>query len=153
VAVLVSFSDEAAVPNPEGDFLVAGYVGRDDLWPWVVRAWQDRVLDGPPKIPYFRMKHIRSDRWRRPLGFSYNHSEGRVSEAVNIMRSTGSLWAVFYTMREPVSRRSFIAGSQARRRFRLGWTNQTKDTDGHRDAFQREGFRSHGREALPHGED
>jgi hypothetical protein len=52
VAVYVAFSDEASVRNTEGEFFVAGYVASELEWPWVARAWQERVLDGPPRIPY-----------------------------------------------------------------------------------------------------
>ena len=73
---------------------MAEYVTQEDDWPWRVRAWQERVLDGPPKLPYLHMTEIRSRRWRDEHGISFDDAEERVSEAIRLLRSIGSVSAV-----------------------------------------------------------
>jgi hypothetical protein len=99
LAVFVAYSDESGVADPGGDFLVAGYVAHEDEWPWVASSWQQRVLDGPPRIPYLHMTDIRREAWRNQHGISFNDAEERVNEAVRVMRSTGSLYAISSVMR------------------------------------------------------
>jgi len=93
LAVYVAYSDEAAIAGSEGEFLVAGYVAAENEWPWMERAWQDRVLDGPPAIPYLHMVEIRDRPWRNEHGLSYYQGEQRVDEAIRVLYSTGSLFA------------------------------------------------------------
>jgi hypothetical protein len=95
LAVYVAYSDEAAIAGSEGEFLVAGYVAAENEWPWLERAWQDRVLDGPPTIPYLHMVEIRGRPWRDEHGLSYYQGEQRVDEAIRVLYSTGSLFATF----------------------------------------------------------
>jgi hypothetical protein len=99
MAVFVAYSDESGVGDPSGEFLVGGYVAREDEWPWIARAWQERVLDGPPKIPYLHMREIRDPEWRQQRRISVNDAEERVSEAVRVMRGSGSVYAITSTMK------------------------------------------------------
>ncbi len=94
MTVFTSYSDEAGVPDMSGEFVVAGHVAPETEWPYVASAWQERVLDGPPKIPYFHMTEIRNKEWRSSYGLSFNDSEERISEAVRIMQSTGYMTGV-----------------------------------------------------------
>lgn len=94
MAVFEAYSDEAGVADPAGEFLISGYVADQNEWPWVTRAWQDRVLDGTPKLPYLHMTKIRSEQWRQRHGISFNESEERVAEAVRVLRSMGALSAL-----------------------------------------------------------
>lgn len=91
VAVFGAYSDETE--NPRGQFLVGGYIACQDEWPWVARAWQERVLDGPPRIPYLHMREIRRPAWRIKHHVSVNDAEERVSEAARIMDSFGDVAA------------------------------------------------------------
>jgi hypothetical protein len=94
VSIYVAFSDESAIADPGGEFLVAGYVASEDNWAWVTRAWQERVLDGPPRLPYLHMTDIRSSAWRSENSVSFNDAENRVSEGVRILYASGSLTAM-----------------------------------------------------------
>jgi len=114
VSVFVSYSDEAGIADPSGEFLVAGYVAPEGEWPFVASAWQERVLDGPPKIPYLHMTEIRSEHWRKRYGLSLDDSEQRIGEAVNIMHSTGYITAVMSLIK-----RSDLLGA-VQDRFRRG---------------------------------
>jgi hypothetical protein len=94
VAVYVAFSDEAAIADADGEFLVAGYAAQETNWPSIASAWQERVLDGPPRIPELHMTEIRSGVWRKENSISFNDAENRVAEAVRILHGTGSLTAM-----------------------------------------------------------
>ena len=99
MAAYTAYSDEAGVGDPSGEFLVGGYVAPDSLWFEVSKAWQERVLDGPPKIPYLHMTDVRSRAWRDENKISYNDAENRVAEAVKVLFSTGGLDAVASVMK------------------------------------------------------
>jgi hypothetical protein len=94
VSVYVAFSDESAIADTGGEFLVAGYVASEENWEWITRAWQERVLDGPPRLPYLHMTDIRSSAWRAENSISFNDAENRVSEAVRILYGSGGLTAM-----------------------------------------------------------
>jgi hypothetical protein len=94
LAVFVAYSDESGVADPLGEFLVAGYVAEEREWPWVVTAWQDRVLNGPPLLPFLHMREIRDEEWRDKHGISFNDSENRISEAVRVLYSMGAMSAI-----------------------------------------------------------
>src|SRR5579862_4656280 len=61
MAVFVSASDETAGRGQADLFFFGGWLGPEEDWSrFFVPAWQERVLDGPPKIPYLHMTDIRS---------------------------------------------------------------------------------------------
>ncbi len=91
MSVFVVFLDEVAVDDTRGTFLVAGYVAQEVEWRDVAAAWQERVLDGPPKLPYLRMNDIRNRMWQARFGITPAKSERRVDEAVRVVGSAGGL--------------------------------------------------------------
>lgn len=94
MSVYVAYSDEAGVADPEGEFLVAGYIACEDEWPWVASAWQERVLGGSPSLPYLHMNEIRREEWRAERHISFVEAESRISEAVRVMKSSGSVFSI-----------------------------------------------------------
>jgi len=60
MAVFVGNSDESGVADLRGHYLVGGLIGCESNWPYLDRAWQERVLDGPPRIPYLHMREVRN---------------------------------------------------------------------------------------------
>jgi hypothetical protein len=94
VAVFVAYSDETEVNRQDDSFLMGGYVSNEEDWPWMAHAWQERVLDGPPIIPYLHMREIRNHNWRAQHGISYNAAEERIDEAARVMQSFGNLAAI-----------------------------------------------------------
>src|SRR5689334_19334212 len=59
MAVFISASDEYSGSDGSGSFLFAGYIGPEKDWSdFFVPAWRQRVLDGPPTIPYLHMTEI-----------------------------------------------------------------------------------------------
>lgn len=100
MAVFVAYSDESGVGNTSGEFMVTGYVAKEEEWPYVSRAWQERVLDGKPKIPYLHMTEMRDEEWRKTKGngISYEESERRIDEAVKLLSHSGALSIVTSTI-------------------------------------------------------
>lgn len=94
MAVYVAYSDEAGADNPDQHFIVSGHIAAETEWPWVIRAWQERVLGGPPKLPYLHMIDIRREEWQQRYKLSSNDAEGRVDEAVRVLYSMGAISAV-----------------------------------------------------------
>ncbi len=87
MAVFVSGSDESAGKNQRDTFLFAGWVGPEQDWSqFFAPAWQERVLDGPPKIPYLHMTDIRSAQWRSKYGISKLQADDRIDEAFSLIR-------------------------------------------------------------------
>jgi Protein of unknown function (DUF3800) len=93
MAVYVSYSDESENNQKDGRFLVGGYVARESDWPDFARAWQERVLDGPSKIPYYHTTEMKSRKFREEHGLTYNDSERRIDEAVRVIFSMGPMSA------------------------------------------------------------
>jgi hypothetical protein len=95
MAVFVSGSDESAGKNQRDTFFLGGFVGPQDDWSlFFAPAWQERVLDGPPAIPYLHMTDIRSPQWRAKYGLSRLQAEDRVDEAFTLIDTMATLYPV-----------------------------------------------------------
>ena len=83
MTVFIAAGDEADDPAQAGTFLYGAFVA--PLWDWqdwFSPAWEERVLNQHPPIPYLHMTEIRSSRWRMKHGITQSQSERRVDEAV-----------------------------------------------------------------------
>ncbi|HEX4133330.1 MAG TPA: hypothetical protein VHY84_01815 [Bryobacteraceae bacterium] len=93
VSVFVAYSDEASAGgNATDEFLVAGYVAREDEWPCFAKAWQERALDESsdgPKIQCFHMTQMRSRAWRELHGLSDTSARRRTEEALRTIHGSG----------------------------------------------------------------
>lgn len=95
MAVFVSGSDESSGKDHRSPFLFAGFVGPEEDWHrFFAPAWQERVLDGPPKIDYLHMTDIRSPQWRAEHGLSQYEADRRVDEAFSLLGQMASLYPV-----------------------------------------------------------
>jgi hypothetical protein len=95
MAVFVYGSDEYSGGDARGSFLFAGYIGPEEDWSrFFTPAWKQRVLDGPPEIPYLHMTDIRSKKWRERWGISKLAAEDRVDEAASVINNMGSFYPV-----------------------------------------------------------
>jgi len=94
MAVFVAFSDESECFGPNSEVFLGGYIAREDDWPWFARAWQERVLDGPPALPFLHMREINDPEWREKYGVKDLDVYGRIREASRVVRSFGNLAAV-----------------------------------------------------------
>jgi hypothetical protein len=92
--VFVAASDETAGKDHRSTFSRAGFVAPENDWSQCFApAWDERVLNGPPAIPYLHMTDIRSPQWRSEHGLSGVAAEQR-DEAIRVIASTGSVFAI-----------------------------------------------------------
>jgi hypothetical protein len=95
MTIFISASDEHSGSDGKGLFLFAGYVGPEPDWSrFFVPAWQARVLDGSPKIPFLHMTEIRSQEFRDKWGLSRLAADDRVDEAVSVIDTMGSFYPI-----------------------------------------------------------
>lgn len=99
MAVFVSASDESAGPNQSSIFHYCGYVMPEPDWSnYFCPAWTERVLSGPPIIPFLHMTDIRRKEWRESVNISDIDADTRVQAACDVIRSMGSLFPVRSTI-------------------------------------------------------
>jgi hypothetical protein len=98
VAVYVAYSDETGTPNPDGAFVVGGYVEPENEWPHFSKNWADNVLSSPPAIPYLHMVEIRSKKFRADHGLTDADGLAKVTAAVNTIRSDNHIRRYFGTV-------------------------------------------------------
>ena len=98
MAVFVAFSDEG-LSNQSGLFHYSGLIAPElDWFRWFSPAWQERILDGPPVIPFLHMTDIRSKSWRNKYGITRSDADHRIDEAINIISTTGSIIPITVTI-------------------------------------------------------
>ncbi len=99
MAVFVCASDESADQDP-GNFFYGGWAASVDVWENVFApAWNERVLDGPPQIPYLHMTDIRDWNWQDKFGLTRTEASRRLDEASRVIRSTGAIVPVSFTLK------------------------------------------------------
>ena len=60
MSVFVAAADESEAGNRRGRFFYGGFVAPMEFWINIVApAWEERVLNGEPAIPYLHMVDIR----------------------------------------------------------------------------------------------
>lgn len=122
MAVFLSSSDENSGKDHRGLFLYGGLVAPvTDWWEIFTPLWQERVLDGPPKICFLHMVDIRSEAWRTKHGLSREEGERRVDEAFSVIKDVPSLCPITSRMNGGKFRDSFpnklLIASGARKHF------------------------------------
>ena len=91
MAVFTAFSDESGSGDDRGSFVVGGCVADVDSWSYFSTAWQERVLDARPSIPYLHMVEIRRKAFKLKYGLSDLQAEDKVRTASKIIDATGGL--------------------------------------------------------------
>lgn len=92
MAAFLSASDENAGKDHRSMFFYGGLVAPvKDWWEVFTPLWEERVLEGPPKICNLHMTDIRSKAWREKHGLSEEQAERRVDEALLVFDSVPSL--------------------------------------------------------------
>ncbi len=95
MAVFVAGSDESAGKTQHDRFYLGGFVAPETDWSdFFAPAWQERVLDGPPNIPYLHMTDIRSRQWLARHGLTWDAGDDRVEQAFAVIRTMGSLYPI-----------------------------------------------------------
>jgi hypothetical protein len=93
MAVFLAASDETSGANAFGLYHYAGWLAPEPDWyRFFAPAWQERVLDGPPTIPYLHMTQMRGWRWRAQVGISDANMNDRLDEAARVIDTLGSLY-------------------------------------------------------------
>lgn len=95
MAIFVSGLDETTGKTHRDSFMLAGFVApEEDSSRFFAPAWQERVLDGPPLIPYLHMTEIRSRQWRDKYGLSKLAADDRINEAIALIDQMSSLYPI-----------------------------------------------------------
>lgn len=96
MTVFLAASDESSgATETSGAFVAGGFVAPESTWDNVLSpAWRERVLEGPPSIPFLHMTDVRKPRWRDKYQIQEWEADARVEEAVRVIRSTGRLHPV-----------------------------------------------------------
>lgn len=93
--VFLAAGDESEPGDQTGPFLFGGYVAPVMDWTdHFAPAWEERVLNGNPVLPYFHMTEINSPTGREKYGLTGPEAQRRIREAVNVIRSMGSLHGI-----------------------------------------------------------
>src|SRR6267378_5096898 len=113
MAVFVAASDETNSAN--GLYHYEGWLASESDWTrFFTPAWQERVLDGPPQIPYLHMTEMRSRAWREQWGITQANVDERLDESARVIDQMGSLYPFKLTPRKKNYHfRNGAAGSDA----------------------------------------
>jgi hypothetical protein len=99
MAVFLAASDETSGANAFGLYHYAGWIAPEPDWSRFFNpAWQQRVLDGPPTIPYLHMTEMRSRAWREKWRITETDMDERLDEAARVIDTMGSLYPLKLTI-------------------------------------------------------
>jgi len=99
MAVWVAASDETSGGNKFSKYHYAGWLAPErDWYDFFAPAWKERVLDGPPKIPYLHMTEMRSRAWREKHGITALQVDDRLDLAADLIRQMYSLYPLNITI-------------------------------------------------------
>ena len=95
MAVFLSASDESDGGHHRSPFWHGGWVAPETDWTrYFVPAWQERVLDAKPKIPFLHVTDIRDADWRKEHGVSWLQAQDKLDEAVSVLDCMGSFYPI-----------------------------------------------------------
>jgi len=95
MAVFVSASDESDGGHQRSTFWHGGWVAPEmDWFAYFAPAWQERVLDAKPKIPFLHMTDIRDPNWCNEHGLSWDEAQTKMDTAAILIDQMGSLYPV-----------------------------------------------------------
>jgi hypothetical protein len=99
MAVFVSASDESDGGHHRSTFWHGGWVAPETDWStYFAPAWQERVLDAKPKIPFLHMTDIRDPDWCKEHGLSWDEAQAKMDEAAILIDQMGSLYPITVDM-------------------------------------------------------
>lgn len=99
MAIFISGSDETFGKNSRADFTHGGWVGPEEDWAELFApAWEQRVLAGPPRIPFLHMTDLRDPDWRMVHGITDSDAGRRIDAAVDVISEVKSLFPVSVTV-------------------------------------------------------
>jgi hypothetical protein len=93
MAVFVAASDETSGRDENCIYHYSGWVAPEQDWSrYFSPAWQEQVLNGPPKIPYLHMTDIRRQQWRDEHKIARDDADWRMDIAAIVIKQMGSLY-------------------------------------------------------------
>lgn len=94
MAVFVCVTDES---YDDRSFVYGGFAAPADIWDvWFDRAWTERVLNGPPPIPWLHMTEVMNTEWQSEHGLTPWQADRRLDCAADVICSTGGLVPVVF---------------------------------------------------------
>ena len=123
MAVFLAASDESSGASSFTDFQITGWLAPEQDWyRFFNPAWQERVLDRSPKIPYLHVTETRSRTWREKHGITRLQANDRLDEASDIIDTMGNLYPVQIKVagrdfRNLFQQAQFQTASGARKRY------------------------------------
>ena len=121
--VYLAASDESSGANSLSDFQITGWLAPEQDWQrFFAPAWQERVLDRSPKIPFLHVTDMRSRTWREEHSITQLQANDRLDEASDIINTMGSLYPVQIKVvgrdfRKLFHQTEFQTSSGARKRY------------------------------------
>jgi len=92
MAVFVSASDESDGGHHRSKFWHGGWLMPETDWySYFAPAWQERVLDAEPKIPYLHMTEMRDPAWLKDHGITWSQAQEKMDMAAVMIYQMGSL--------------------------------------------------------------
>ena len=99
MAVFLAASDETSGANAFALYHYAGWIAPvPDWWHYFTPVWYERVLEGPPRIPFLHMTDIRSRAWREKWKLSQLDADDRLDDAALVIDQLGSLYPLKLTI-------------------------------------------------------
>ena len=99
MAVFASASDESDGGHHRSTFWHGGWVAPVTDWSlYFAPAWQERVLDAKPAIPFLHMTDIRNPKWRKEHGVSWLQAQDKMDEAAILIDQIGTLYPMTTSM-------------------------------------------------------
>ena len=90
MAVFIAASDETSGGNAFSVYHYSGWVMSEADWSqYFTPAWNERVLAGPPEIPYLHVTDMRSKAWRGKWGITETMADERMDEAALVIAQMG----------------------------------------------------------------
>ena len=92
MAVFVSASDESDGGHHRSKFWHGGWLAPETDWyTYFAPAWQERVLDSEPKIPFLHMTDIRDPQWLSAHHITWDEAQEKLDAAAVTIAQMGSL--------------------------------------------------------------
>jgi hypothetical protein len=93
MAVFVSASDESDGGHHRSKFWHGGWVAPEKDWfTYFAPAWQERVLDAEPRIPFLHVTDMHAPRWLKEHGITWDQAQNKLDEAAIVIDQMGSLY-------------------------------------------------------------
>jgi hypothetical protein len=95
MAIFVSASDESDGGTHRSKFWHGGWVMPETDWSaYFVPAWQERVLNAEPNIPFLHMTDLRDPEWLLEHDMTWEQAQDKMDEAAIVIDQMGSLYPI-----------------------------------------------------------